>query len=266
MLRRSVGQMSEPSEFAYDVVLLRHGETVGYGGDLGLTELGERQARDRGAALAAELKPGMTVRMPHARTARATATAVALRAALVDALDGGPARAVEVGRLNAEPWLDNIRFSLHGEVVDTSAAVIERSGLDGDPPDWAREVDRFNAGDDAEQKAGGPIEYWMHNPTLYLEPPHLAAHRIWRGVVAVGADRPDGLLVLAATHSGPMRAFVATCLGEDVGEPHNLEDTRVRVRPNGSASVTFREHVVESEVPPRLPAWIDGRWLESFGR
>jgi broad specificity phosphatase PhoE len=28
----------------YEVVLLRHGETVGYDGDLGLTPLGERQA------------------------------------------------------------------------------------------------------------------------------------------------------------------------------------------------------------------------------
>ena len=63
-----------------------------------------------------------------------------------------------------------------------------------------------------------------------------------------------------------MRAFVATCIGEDAGEPRNLEDVRVRVRPDGSATVTFREHVAETEVPTRLPPWIDGRWLDSFGR
>ena len=70
------------------MVLLRHGETVGYDGDLGLTPLGERQARERGATLAKEIAPGTDVRMPHAQTARATATAVALRAALVDELGG----------------------------------------------------------------------------------------------------------------------------------------------------------------------------------
>ncbi len=262
--RRSVGQVSEPSEVGYEVVLLRHGETVGYGGDLGLTELGARQARERGTALAAELKQGTAVRMPHGQTARAAATAAALRAALLEAL--GEAQGVEVGQPYAEPWFDNIRFSLHGEAVDTSAAVVESGGVDGDPPDWVREVDRFNVGDHAVLTAGGPIGYWMHNPTLYFEPPHLAAHRVWRGVVEVGADRPDGLVVLAATHSGPMRAFVATCLGADPGEPHNLEDVRVRVRQDGSATVTFREHVVETAVPGQLPPWIDSEWLESFGR
>ena len=38
----------------------------------------EQQARDRGFDLAGRITPGTTVRMPHARTARAVATAVTL--------------------------------------------------------------------------------------------------------------------------------------------------------------------------------------------
>jgi broad specificity phosphatase PhoE len=243
----------------YEVVLLRHGETVGYDGDLGLTPLGEKQARERGAALAAEITPDRTVRMPHARTARAIATAVGLRTALVDA-------GIEPGPLHPDPWFDNLRYSLHGEGVDTSDAITERLTLTGELPDWAREYDRFDSDYRSVAAAGGPIEYWLRNPTLYFEPPHVAAHRFWRGITEVGRDAPDGLLVVVATHSAPMRAFLATTLGEDPGEPHNLEDIRVRVRPGGAAGVTFRERTTEMTVPPHLPPWIDRDWFESYGR
>jgi broad specificity phosphatase PhoE len=247
---------------AYEVVLLRHGETVGYDGDLGLTPLGEKQARERGAALAAELGPGTVVRMPHARTARAIATAVALRAALVETLgheDG-------IGPLHPDPWFDNLRFSLHGRGADTSDAITERLAMTGDLPDWAREYDRFDSDYRSVAAAGGPIEYWLRNPTLYFEPPHVAAHRMWRGIAAAGTDAPADLLVLVSTHSAPMRAFVATALGADPGEPHNLEDIRVRVEPDGAATVRFRGQEVAMTVPEHLPPWIDRAWFESYGR
>jgi broad specificity phosphatase PhoE len=253
-------------EAEYEVVLVRHGQTIGYDGDLGLTPLGERQARDRGTALAAEIKPGTAVRMPHARTVRGIATAVTLRAALVAALGGEAVDGIEIGPLYADPWFDNLRYSLHGRGVDTSDAVTARRGLREELPDWAREYDRFDSDYRAIAAAGGPIDYWMHNPTLYFEPPHVAAHRVWRGVAEAGTDRPADLLVVASTHSAPMRAFVATALGWDPGEPHNLEDARVRVRPDGTARVGFREHIVDMQVPPQLPPWIDRAWFESFGR
>jgi broad specificity phosphatase PhoE len=241
----------------YEVVLLRHGETVGYDGDLGLTPLGERQARERGATLAKEIAPGTDVRMPHAQTARATATAVALRAALVDELGGEEVDGTTVGPLHTEPHLANLRFALHGDVVDTSAAVTTRLALPADErPDWAREYDRFDTDFRAIAAAGGPIEYWLRNPTLFFEPPQLAAHRIWQGVAKFGDlvdDRP--LVVLATTHSGPMRAVVAAALGHDPGEPHNLEDVRVRVAPDGSAALTFRDDVVPFAALPALPPW-----------
>lgn len=244
----------------YEVVLLRHGETVGYDGDLGLTPLGERQARERGATVAKEIAPGTDVRMPHARTARATATAVVLRASLVEALGGERVDGTTVGPLYPEPHVANLRFALHGETVDTSVAITARLALpEDDLPDWAHECDRFDTDYRAVAAAGGPIEYWLRNPTLFFEPPQLAAHRMWRAVAAFGAlagDRP--LLVLATTHSAPMRAFAATALGHDPGEPHNLEDIRVRVADDGSATVTFRDDVVAFVSPPPLPPWFRG--------
>ena len=201
------------------MVLLRHGETVGYDGDLGLTPLGERQAAERGVALAKEVVPGTDVRMPHAHTARATATAVALRSALVGELGGEHVEGTTVGPPYRESDLTNLRFSLHGDVVDTSVAVTTRLRLpDGELPDWAREFDRFDSDYRAVAAQGGPIEYWLRNPTLWFEPPQLAALRVWRAVRAFGAlagDRP--LLVVATSHAGPMRAVVATAVGRDPG-------------------------------------------------
>jgi broad specificity phosphatase PhoE len=240
----------------YEVVLLRHGETLGYDGDLGLTPLGERQARERGTALAKEIVPGIDVRMPHAQTARATATAVVLRAALVEGL-GDPGDGTTVGPLHPEPLLANLRFALHGEVVDTSVAVTARLRLPkGELPDWAREYDRFDSDYRAIAAAGGPIEYWLHHPALFFEPPQLAAHRMWRAVAAfgeLGADRP--LLVVATTHSAPMRAVVASALGRDPGEPHNLEDVRVQVDGDGAATLMFRDELVSFAALPMPPPW-----------
>jgi broad specificity phosphatase PhoE len=240
----------------YEVVLLRHGETVGYDGDLGLTPLGERQARERGGALAKEIAPGTDVRMPHAPTARATATAEAVRAAMVDEL-GDRADGATVGTLHVAPDLTNLRFDLLGDVVDTSVAVTTRLRLpEGELPDWAREFDRFDSDYRAVAAQGGPIEYWLRNPTLFFEPPQLAALRLWRAVASFGAltgDRP--LLVVATSHSGPMRAIVATAIGHDPGEPHNLEDVRVVVSADGAATLAFRDHVVPFGELPTMPPW-----------
>jgi hypothetical protein len=74
------------------------------------------------------VKPGcgVTTCRIHARTARGLATAVALRAALIEALGGERVDGTEIGPLYPEPWFDNLRYSLHGEGVDTSAAITER--------------------------------------------------------------------------------------------------------------------------------------------
>lgn len=250
----------------YEVVLLRHGQTVGYDDDRGLTELGERQASERGRSLAAELAPGTTVVLPHARSARATATAVALRRELVAAL--GDDSKVDVGALYPEPWFDNLRFSVDGESFDTNVAMARRLRLPaGERPDWARELDRFDTDYRAVAAAGGPIEFWVRTPTTFFEPPGLAVHRLWQGVAALAPDAPDECRVaLVATHSAPMRAFLNAVLGRDPGEPENLEDIRVRIAPDGSATVSYRGEHVGFTGPPPLPPWFDATFHTTHGR
>lgn len=240
----------------YEVVLLRHGETVGYDGDRGLTDRGLEQARKCGAMLASELRVGTTIRMPHARSARGAATAVAVRSALLDTL--GDSHEVAVGALTPDPWFDNLRVLVNDEVMDAVDAVGERLALGGDLPDWACEYDRFDSEYGPAMAAGLPIDYWLHNPMLFFEPPQVAAYRIWLGIIESGEGpvEPAGrLLVVAATHSAPMRAFVASVIGNDPGEPDHLEQIRILVE-DDRATVRFRDHRVRMHVPARLPSWI----------
>ena len=206
--------------------------------------------------------------MPHARTARGIATAVVLRAALVEALGGERVDGTEIGPLYPEPWFDNLRYSLHGQGVDTSDAVTARlASPDGDLPDWAREYDRFDTDYGATAAAGGPIEYWLRNPTLYFEPPHVAAHRVWRG------DRRG--------RRGPARGAARAggdALRTDAGVRRHRPAARTPANPatwrtsgsgsgrDGTHGGLPRAHRVSTRIPPQLPPWIDRAWFESFGR
>ncbi|GLZ52067.1 hypothetical protein [Actinomycetospora sp. NBRC 106378] len=241
----------------YRVVLLRHGETHGYLGDLGLTELGESQARDRGRQLAKELAatapPGTRVRFPHAPTARGTATAVTLRATVVEAL--GDDHGLVLGGLEPDTHFDSLQFFHDGAARESSGVAKDRRALDpgsGADPDWALEFDRFDTNYGELSKAGGPIDRWLTSTTLRFEPPQIAVYRLWAGIIALAARNE---IALVSTHSGPMRAFVAAAIGGDPGEPENLEPVEITLD-GRLAEVVFRDHRVVVEIPDRLPPWI----------
>lgn len=252
----------------YDVALVRHGQTPGYSNDMGLTELGESQSRTKGAQLAAGLEPGTTVAIPHALSARATATAVALRAGLVEKLGGDRVDGTVVDPITPNPWFENMRFALRGEVREPTTIAHERLQLlppapgAGPLPGWAAEFDRFDT--TFSDAAGGPIDYWIANTTLHFEPPQVTVYRLWRGITESGIDRPRPLLVVACTHSAVIRAFAAAAVGHDPGEPDHLEHVWVRVRlSEGRATVSYRAHEVDVEIPADLPPWIDRGWFET---
>ena len=195
--------------------------------------------------------------MPHARTARAIATATVLREALVEALGGERVDGTELGPLYPEPWFDNLRYSLHGEGVDTSDAVTARLA-------WRGETSRTGCASTTASTAttATPRPPATRSSTGCTTRRSTSSHRTWPRTGCGGAsprsarDRPEQLVVLAATHSAPMRAFVATALGADPGEPDNLEDIRVRVRPDDTATITFRDHEI-SDPDPAAPAALD---------
>jgi broad specificity phosphatase PhoE len=147
-------------------------------------------------------------------------------------------------------------------------AVGDRPALDGELPGWAVEYDRFDRGYGPSKAADGPIQYWLRNPMLYFEPPQVAAYRVWRGIISAGASAPGRLVVIASTHSAPMRALAATAFGRDLGEPDHLEGVRVLVHgDHAAATIRYRDLEIEAAPPAQLPPWIDREWLEpSSGR
>lgn len=240
------------------VLLIRHGETHGYFDDVGLTELGEEQCRAKGKELAAALAPGSRVTMPHAPTARGTATAVLLREVLLAELGG---RDVEIGELVPDGRFDSLQFLYGGEARESSGVAKHRIGLEGERPDWARAFDRFDTDFGAGSKLGGPIDRWMVATDLHFEPPQVIAYRAWAGVRA----QAPGTVALASSHSALLRAFASAALGHDVGEPRNLEHVEVALD-GARATVTFRGESADVEVPAELPPWLNPAYLDAGER
>lgn len=203
--------------------LVRHGETTGYASDLGLTARGRQQALDTGRELAATLPEGQPVRVLHAPTRRADETAAALHAQL-------PAAEPPV----VEPGFQNITVDVDGRRLELTSAPRPH----GDPsPGAERELAWFWAA----HEAGDAMGFWLAQPLLHLESPVEVVRRYWTTALRLAAGVTDGSHLVVATHSGPMRALVATARGVDAGEPDNGEVLRLSVTPGSShAEVTFR--------------------------
>lgn len=237
------------------VLLIRHGETHGYFDDVGLTEEGEAQARGKGKELAASLPRGARVVMPHAPTARGTATAVTLRASLLAELDEG----TRVGDLYPDARFDSLQFLHEGRARESSGVAADRVRVAAEhdrQPDWVRAFDRFDTDFGAGAKLGGPIDRWMVSASLHFEPPQVIAYRAWGGIRAL----EPGTIALVSSHSALLRGFAAAAIGHDPGEPANLEHVEV-VLAGDRATVTFRADTVEVDVPRVLPPWLNPDYL-----
>ena len=176
-----------------EVRLLRHGETAGYEGDLGLSERGQAQAREAAAALAAEAHGA--VRVLYAPSVRARLTGEVLAEQL------GTAARVAQG-------FANFTVAAGGEVREQAEVFGEYAGerrsLD-ELPGWLADLARFR---EIHVSGGDPIGFWLTTPLLGFEPPAVAVRRYWRAIAAVA----DDTLTVVAAHSGPMRALVAHAL------------------------------------------------------
>jgi broad specificity phosphatase PhoE len=216
--------------------LLRHGETAGYEGDLGLSERGEAQAREAAAALAAEAHGA--VRVLHAPSVRARLTAEAL--------------AAELGTTTApERGFANFTVAAGGDVREQAEVfgeyAAERRSLD-ELPGWLADLARFR---EIHVSGGDPIAFWLTTPLLGFEPPTVAVRRYWRAILA----HADDTLTVVAAHSGPMRALVAHAFHEDLGEPENLEAVAIRLE-GARARVDYRGRTADIAVPhTEEPRW-----------
>jgi broad specificity phosphatase PhoE len=226
-----------------EIRLLRHGETSGYEGDLGLSDRGREQARAAAAALAAEAHGSLTLLYAPSVRARVTAEVLAddLRAAGA-AVDGPRA-----GR-------DFANFAVAaGSEVREQAEVFGQYAKSADTPleelpGWLADLARFRS---VHVSGGDPIALWLTTPLLGFEPPAVAVRRYWRGITTSA----DAALTVVSSHSGPMRALVAHAFARDLGEPDNLEAVAIHLD-SGRARVDFRGERAHIAVPDVTePAW-----------
>jgi broad specificity phosphatase PhoE len=225
-----------------EIRLLRHGETSGYAGDLGLSDRGREQARAAAAALAAEAPGALT--LLHAPSVRAQVTAELLAGEL-------KAAGVTVDGPRAERGFANFAVAAGGEVREQAEVFGEYASREPpsreELPGWLADLAHFRA---VHESGGDPIELWLKTPLLGFEPPAVAVRRYWRAIAAQTAE-----LTVVAAHSGPMRALVAHAFARDLGEPDNLEPVAIR-RERNRARVDFRGECTKIAVPDTAePAW-----------
>lgn len=244
-----------------EIRIIRHGITQGYSTDAGLTPMGGWQAHQRGHSLSKSLKEGQRVRIVCADTNRARQTAERIHRGMLDGMEQWQRKA-EVAEPEAIAELRNFGVWTPGGLRDVTSAFrqyqatmekLERMAI-GDRPRWLVEIDRFY-----RTQLGGadPIHMWLTIPLMYFEPPAMCVRRFWRGFHRLVDLYPDHRIV-AATHSGPIRAFATWAHGYDPGEPYNTEEVVVKVRRGGrTALVAYRNRVTEVNVPPpdEFPAW-----------
>jgi len=249
------------------VRLVRHGETQGYSTDSGLTPLGGWQSHRRGFDISKGVRDGDLVRLVCADTARARQTAEHMHRGLLDGLEQWGRQAEIVGP-ETLPELANFQVATPSGRRDVTAAFREyQSAMEGyervalgDRPLWLVEIDRF-----WRTQIGGadPIHHWLTIPMLHFEPPVSCVRRFWSAITRLVAEAPPpgsggNAVIVASTHSGPIRAFATWAHGYDPGEPYNLEEVVVSVKEGAKeALVAYRNRVTEVHVPPmhELPTW-----------
>jgi broad specificity phosphatase PhoE len=245
-----------------DVRLIRHGQTQGYIADSALTALGRWQAHRKGQDLAKGVTDGGVARIVYAPTARARETAIAVAEGFHQAVARYGIGGVTVDEPVAVDAFRNFQVWFNGRELDVTAAFQEFANLlegyerhgGGDRPGWMVEMDRFYR----IQFAGGdPITQWLAVPSHYVEPPVVVVRRYWDGIVEQVRAAPAGARVYVCSHSGPMRALAASAVGHDPGEPHNVEDVRIRVYDDlEHATLTYRGRAVELDIPTAVtPSW-----------
>jgi broad specificity phosphatase PhoE len=225
-----------------EIRLLRHGETSGYAGDLGLSGRGHEQARAAAEVLAAEAHGALT--LLHAPSVRARVTAEVLATELA-------AAGVDVTGPRPERGFANFTVAAGGEVREQAEVFGEYADAAGtrieELPGWLADLAHFRT---VHESGGDPIELWLKTPLLGFEPPAVAVRRYWRAIAA-----QDAQLTVVAAHSGPMRALVAHAFARDLGEPDNLDAVAIHV--DGTrARVDFRGQCTKIALPDTAePAW-----------
>ena len=243
-----------------EVRLIRHGQTQGYIADGALTPLGQWQAHRKGQDLAKGLKEGMTVKFPHAPTARAKETAIGVRNGVETALAKYGIADVTLEDPTPEDRFNNFQVWAGDKPMDVTGAFLQFANIretqlgTGERPGWIVEMDRFYR---IENAGGDPITSWLTMPLQYFEPPIMVVRRHWKAVVDWVKNSAPNTKIFMCGHSGPIRAVATSAVGHDAGEPNNTEDVRIKVYDDYEhAVVTYRGRGLEIVIPTTVtPSW-----------
>jgi broad specificity phosphatase PhoE len=226
-----------------EIRLLRHGETSGYEGDLGLSDRGRDQARAAAAGLAREAHGELALLYAPSVRARVTAEVLAEDLRAAGATVAGPRAERDFANFTVAAGADvREQAEVFGEYAKAADTPLEEL------PGWLADLARFRS---VHVSGGDPIALWLTTPLLGFEPPSVSVRRHWRGIRACD----DAGLTVVAAHSGPMRALVAHAFARDLGEPDNLEAVAIHVD-GDRARVDFRGERASIAVPDVTePAW-----------
>jgi broad specificity phosphatase PhoE len=243
-------ELSMTTRAEFPVHLVRHGETVSYTGDAGLTDLGHQQASARARALGEIISEGEHVGVVHAPTERARRTADVMRSELL-AVARERGRPVSIGPPREEPGFANVTVWVDGRAWEPTQVRAEhrRLAAEADQSGWVTEASRFWQ---ADETPGGAMGFWLTTPLLWHESPAAVVHRTLLSASrhACADDAPDRLLV--TTHAGCLRALVAWAAGTDMGEPDNTEEVTLVLLPDYHAQITFRGQTWRARFPSGL--------------
>jgi broad specificity phosphatase PhoE len=238
---------------ALRVHFVRHGRVASHHGDIPVTREGLQEVEACGRRFVAELEPDEVVAILTTATLRARETAIALYQVMQTALDEqAEAATVTILPPDEEPAIRNPDIYVAGrrvEMVSAGEAVAEQIpglGLGAEDIGKLPFYREFFPHRDR-------IGYWVGHPDPPGEDADAVARRLLTFAISlldVPSDRPQRYICVS--HSPLIRAFLRRyLLGEDPGEPEFLESVDLFLPGDGSLTMRFREHAVNSTLALR---------------
>lgn len=201
--------------------LVRHGRISDYKTDQPLTEAGRQEILAAGRALAAQIRPGETIRFFSGPSRRTRQTAALLRDGLQEELREHGLTAVIEPAVAVDEHLQDLQFYLDGANYSPITPLLEiaRWRLQQQP---SAELQAFADYQYEFWSNPDSVGYWLTHPSPAVESPEAAARRIRAFVaerLAAGKAQAQLRREVGVTHSPLLRSFLQAVFGQAFAAP-----------------------------------------------
>lgn len=201
--------------------LVRHGRILDYKTDQSLTELGRQEALTAGRELAAQVKPGETIRFFSSPSRRARETAALLRDGLGETLPQHTPPAVLEPTIAVDDYLQDLKFYLDGASYAPITPLLEiaRWRLQQNP---SPEIQTFVEYQHEFWTDPDPVGYWLTHPSPVVESPEAVMQRTLAFLAERLAENSANNKLrreVCVTHSPILRIFLQLTFGQTFGPP-----------------------------------------------